>query len=226
MVSRHSQEAPVLNQEIVDWAKANLKGVPLNNPNYDDMIGGRKYQCWEEDLVELRTTAHEKAVDYEGIRRKQFGSTKEFLAARREAVSDLFGQVGKNVYVESPVRVDYGRNISVGDNFYSNFNFVVLDCAPVRIGNDVMIAPNVTITTAGHPLEPELRAKAEEFCHAVTIGNTVWIGASATILPGVTIGDGAIVAAGALVTRDVPPRSVVAGVPAKVLRMIDEVSSA
>lgn len=226
MGSPYSEEAPERREDIVKWAKENLTGIPLDNSNYDDMIGGRNYECWMPDLVTMRTLAHEKAADYELIRLKQFENQEQFFAARREAIHDLFGQVGKNVFVEAPVRVDYGRNVSVGDNFYSNFNLVLLDCAPIRIGNNVMIAPNVTIITAGHPLAPERRAKNDEFCHAVTIGNTVWIGASATILPGVTIGDGAIVAAGAVVNRDVPPRTVVAGVPARILREIGDSSSA
>ena len=115
-----------------------------------------------------------------------------------------------------------GTEISVGDDFLANYNVTILDRAPVTIGDGVLIAPGTVITTVNHALSPKKRR--ENICTAkpITIGSNVWIGANCTILPGVTIGDDAVIAAGAVVTRDVPPRAVVGGVPARVLKMVED----
>tara|TARA_R110001592_G_scaffold316960_1_gene593621 strand:- start:345 stop:695 length:351 start_codon:yes stop_codon:yes gene_type:complete len=109
----------------------------------------------------------------------------------------------------------------MGKNFYANHNVVILDAAPVIFGDDVMLAPGVLISTASHPLDAKRRNKGLETAKAITIGNSVWIGMGAKILDGVTIGDNAVIAAGALVNKDVPANTVVAGVPAVVIRHID-----
>lgn len=126
---------------------------------------------------------------------------------------DLLGQAGDNLWVEPIFRCDYGSNISVGDNFYANYNLTILDIAPVTIGNNVMIAPNVSIFTAGHPIHPQARNSGYEYGRPITIGNNVWIGGGAILLPGVTIGDNAVIAAGSVVGRDVPAGVVAAGNP-------------
>ena len=143
-------------------------------------------------------------------------------AAKEAAIRRLFGSAGKDPNVLPGFRCDNGLNIHVGDDFLANYNVTILDIRPVTMGNDVWIGPNTLITTVGHPLEAEGRRKHLGISEPVTIGDDVWIGGNCTILPGVTIGDGAVVAAGAVVTKDVPAHCVVGGVPAKVLRRIED----
>lgn len=141
----------------------------------------------------------------------------------REAIlSSFLGKMGKNVTVISPFYCDYGYNIEVGDNFFANTNFVVLDGAKVTIGNNVFIAPNVGIYTAGHPLDVEQRNEGLEYAFPITIGNNVWIGGHVCIMPGVTIGNGAVIGAGSVVTKDIPANVLAVGNPCRVLREITE----
>lgn len=133
----------------------------------------------------------------------------------------LFGSAGKDLYIEPPFFCDYGYNIIAGDNVFINYNCCILDVMPVVLGNNVMIAPNVQIYTATHPLEAESRNSGREFAKPITIGNDVWIGGGAIICPGVTIGNGAVIAAGAVVVKNVPNNVLVGGNPAKVIRSIE-----
>lgn len=138
---------------------------------------------------------------------------------KQEIINELFGSVGINPFVGDNFHCDFGKNIHVGDNFHADYNCTMLDLAEIRIGNNCLIGPDVGIYTAGHRLEPEGRTE-DVYGLSITIGNDVWIGGHSTILPGVTIGDGAVIAAGSVVTTDVPPRSLVAGNPAKVKKEI------
>lgn len=141
---------------------------------------------------------------------------------RVELVHELFGSVGKNVFVERGFKCEQGKNIFVGDNFYCNFNCTIYDSYTVKIGNNVMIGPNVTLCTATHPTKAAIRtSQTGEYALPITIGDNVWIGGGAFINPGVTIGEGAVIASGAVVTKDVPANCVVAGVPAVVKKAID-----
>jgi acetyltransferase-like isoleucine patch superfamily enzyme len=139
---------------------------------------------------------------------------------RRDFLAGIFGKIGKNCNILPPFRCDYGFHIEVGENFFANYNFIVLDGNYVRIGDNVWIAPNVGIYAAGHPLDVEDRIAGEEYAFPVTIEDNVWIGGSVSIIGGVTIGRNAVVAAGSVVIRDVPPDTLVAGNPAKVIRKI------
>lgn len=116
---------------------------------------------------------------------------------------------------------DYGYNIHVGENFYANFNCVMLDVCPIRIGDNCMLAPGVHIYTATHPINPVERNSGKEFGKAVTIGDNVWIGGGAIINPGVTIGDNAVIASGSVVTKDVPANVVYGGNPAKFIKSVE-----
>lgn len=127
-----------------------------------------------------------------------------------------FASLGEGVIIRPPFFCDYGYNISIGANTFINFNCVILDVLPVRIGDDCQIAPSVQIYTADHPLDPAVRRTGLESGRPVSIGNNVWIGGGAIILPGVTIGDDAVVGAGSVVTRDVPAGAVVVGNPARI----------
>lgn len=132
----------------------------------------------------------------------------------------LLGAHGHSIVINQPFRCDYGCNIAVGDKFFANFNLTILDEATVTFGDNVFIGPDVSIYTACHPLDPVRRRTGEEWARPVKVGNDVWIGGGATILPGVTIGDGAVIGAGSVVSRDVAPRTIVAGNPARVIKEV------
>ncbi len=141
---------------------------------------------------------------------------------RDSTIRELFGSAGKDAWVESNFRCDYGTQITVGDYFFANYDCIFLDIAPITIGNRVYIAPRVCIYTVNHPMVPEVRNTDLEYGRPVVIGDNVWIGGNAVILPGVTIGEGAVVAAGSVVSRDVPPRVLAGGNPCRVIRPLTE----
>lgn len=141
------------------------------------------------------------------------------ISARSKLLFELFNE-SKNPWVEPPFYCDYGYNITTGENFYANHGVVILDAAAVTIGSDVLLGPGVNISTASHPLNAERRKQKLEIAKPIVIGDNVWVGMGAQILAGVTIADNAVVAAGAVVAKDVPEGALVAGVPAKVIRVI------
>ncbi|MDE6266842.1 MAG: sugar O-acetyltransferase [Muribaculaceae bacterium] len=173
----------------------------LYNPNYD------------EELQKEMILAGDRCYEYNSLRPSQTEERDAFLRG-------FLGKVGKNCCIRSPFYCDYGYNIEVGDNFFANVNFTVLDGAKVTIGNNVFIAPNVGLYTAGHPLDAERRNEGLEYARPITIGDDVWIGAGVHVCPGVTIGRGAVIGAGAVVVRDVPPMTVVAGNPAREIKTL------
>ena len=141
--------------------------------------------------------------------------------AREKVVRELFGSVGKNPTVLPVFNCDNGKNIHVGDYFLANYNVTILDIREVTIGDNVMIAPNTLITTVNHPLNPMGRRKHLGIAKPVKIGNDVWIGANVVILPGVTIGNNVVIAAGAVVTKDIPDNVLVGGIPAKIIKTLE-----
>lgn len=177
----------------------------------EKMLRGELYDTTDVDLV----TEREKAREIVFI----FNNTFE-RSVRKDIIKDLFGSTGVDFHIESPFHCDYGYNMYLGENFYANTGFTVLDEAEVRFGDNVLIAPNVGIYTAEHPLDVEIRNAGIEYARPVTIGNNVWIGAGVTIIGGVTIGDNAVIGAGSVVTRDIPANVVAAGNPCKVIRHI------
>ncbi len=138
----------------------------------------------------------------------------------RDTLRELLG-ADSDAWLEPPFYCDYGYNITLGERVYANHNFVVLDCAEVTVGNDVMIGPNVTLATAAHPLDPLERASGEEFARPIRIGDRVWMGADVTVLPGVEIGENTIIGAGSVVTRSIPANCVAVGNPCRVQRMLN-----
>lgn len=142
---------------------------------------------------------------------------------RTEITKKLFGSTGSNLRLNKPFYCDYGINISVGDNFFANFDCVMLDVNKINIGNNVFLGPKVSIYTASHPIDAEVRATYLEYGLEVNIGNDVWIGGNAVINPGVTIGDNVIVGSGSVVTKDIPSGVIVGGNPAVILRNITDV---
>lgn len=142
----------------------------------------------------------------------------EATAGRVALLRRIIGSAGSNFVIEPSFWCDYGYNITLGENFYANHNLVILDAAPVVFGDNVFVGPNCCITTAGHPLEVELRNKGLEYARPITIGNNVWIGAGVTVLPGVTIGDNVTIGAGSVVNSDIPPGCVAVGVPCRPIK--------
>ena len=136
-------------------------------------------------------------------------------------VKELLGK-SDNAWINPPFYCDYGRNIEVGRNFFANYNCTILDVAKVVIGDNCLMAPNVAIYTAGHPVHPATRNTMYEYGIGVTIGDNVWLGGNVVICPGVHIGDNAVIGAGSVVTRDIPAWSFAAGNPCKVIRKITE----
>lgn len=140
--------------------------------------------------------------------------------AQTTKIKEILGSYGAHISVQANFNCDYGKNIHVGHDFLSNYNLTILDIAPVNIGDHVMIGPNVGIYTVNHPLTAKGRRQYLAKATPINIGNDVWIGGNVTILPGVTIGNNTVIAAGAVVTKDVPDNTLVGGVPAKVIKTL------
>lgn len=167
----------------------------------------------------------ELAEDFRRSRRltRLINSTTEEQAEYRvQLFRELFQKTGKKFWVEPPFHCDYGCHISVGENFYANYDCLILDVCDVTIGNNVFFAPRVCIYTAGHPIDAEIRNTQLEFGKKVSIGNDVWVGGSVVINPGVHIGDNVVIGSGSVVTKDIPSGVIAAGNPCRVLREITE----
>ena len=141
---------------------------------------------------------------------------------QRALMRQILGKIGGDFTITTPFWCDYGSNIEIGINFYTNHNCVILDSARITFGDNVFIGPNCCITAAGHPLDAEQRASGLEIALPVTIGDNVWLGAGVTVLPGVTIGAGAVIGAGCVVNRDIPENVIAAGNPCRVIRGITQ----
>ena len=142
---------------------------------------------------------------------------------RQKLLKEMLGAVGENCYIEPPFHANWGgKNLFFGNNVYANFNLTVVDDVEIFVGNNVLFAPNVTLTTANHPIAPKLRAKAYQYCKKIVIKDNVWICSGAVILPGVTIGENSVIAAGSVVTKDIPANVVAMGVPCRVYRKISD----
>ena len=166
-----------------------------------------------EDMVKHRFKIQDMCVEYNKLLPSQVKEREAFL-------TKMLGKVGKGVNILPPFRCDYGYRIEIGENFFANYNFIVLDGNYVRIGDNVWIAPNVGIYAAGHPLDRDERVAGLEYAFPVTIGDNVWIGGGVNIIGGVTIGKDSVIGAGSVVTRDIPEGVVAVGNPCRVIRKI------
>lgn len=155
---------------------------------------------------------------------KRYNSTQPRQQKKRaKLLKKMLGDVGENCYIEAPFYANWGgHHVHLGNKVYINFSFTAVDDTHIYIGDNTMIAPNVTVATAAHPILPELRQKEYQYNLPVHIGKNCWIGAGAIILPGVNIGDNSVIGAGSVVTKDVPPNTVAVGNPCRVLREINE----
>lgn len=175
------------------------------------MLAGEEYDASHPSLLGKLEATREKLWEYNNLR-------PSFLKEQRAILRTILGGIGERFHFNQPFHCDYGCNIFIGNGFFANFNLTILDEAEVRIGDNVFIGPNVSIYTACHPLDGPTRNRLIEWAEPVTIGDNVWIGGSATILPGVTIGDNVVVGAGSVVTKDVPANVLVAGNPARIIK--------
>ena len=171
------------------------------------------------DLDDALVVARERTVLATDRYNASFGQP---AAVREEILAELLGSVGANAHFEPTFRCEFGFHISIGEDFYANFDCVMLDGGGITIGNGVLFGPRVGIYTTNHALDPRERAAGACYAKPVTIGDDVWVGGGVTINQGVTIGDGAVVASGAVVTRSIPARTIAAGVPARVIREITD----
>lgn len=181
------------------------------------MLSGKLYSCLVKD--QKREEMRKKCYEF----LDEFNNTKFSEEEKRlKLVEKTFKKVGKNCCINKPFYCDYGANITLGDNFYANFDCVFLDVNEIIIGNNVFIAPRVSIYTAGHPIDKDIRNTQLEYGYKVIIGNDVWIGGNSVINPGVTIGDNVVIGSNSVVTKDIPSNVIAAGNPCKVIRNITD----
>lgn len=181
----------------------------------EKMISGKPYKAFGEELSSERQAAKEMIFEYNTLHPSEGDKQKEII-------KKLIGHVRNDFYIEPPFRCDYGYNISIGENFYSNYNCTILDCAKVTIGNNVMFAPNVSLFTAGHPIHYESRNAFIEYAFPINIGDNVWIGGGVIVNPGITIGDNVVIGSGSVVTKDIASNSIAVGNPCKIIREITD----
>ena len=179
------------------------------------MLSGQLYIAKDEELTEEFMRAKR-------LTRLFNNTTEEEAEYRAQLLKELFGKTGENLYIEPSFRCDYGKNISIGDNFYASYDCIIVDVCSVSIGDNVFWGPRVCVYTAGHPIDAGIRNTQLEFGSKVSIGNNVWIGGSTVINPGVSIGDNVVIGSGAVVTKDIPSGVIAAGCPCRVLREINE----
>ena len=153
-------------------------------------------------------------------------STEEDTDERLTLFRELFGSVGDHFWVEPPFHTDYGWHTYIGENFYANYDCIIIDVAEVHIGDNVFFGPRVGIYTAGHPIDPVIRNKQLEYGKEIHIGDNVWVGGNTVINPGVTIGNNVVIGSGSVVTKDIPDNVVAAGVPCRAIREITEQDTA
>ena len=186
---------------MTEWEKA--QAGFLYDANYDS------------DLIDMRTKCADLCYEFNMCRPSD-------VTKQQEVLHKLFGQIKGNVVVTAPFYCDYGVNISVGENFYTNHNVTILDGAKVTFGDNVFIAPDCVFSTAGHPIDTEQRNLGLEIALPITVGDNVWIGTNVSVLPGVTIGSTVVIGAGSVVNRNIPDGVIAAGNPCRVIRKITE----
>lgn len=182
----------------------------------EKMHNGELYISGDEQLLKEQVPCLEKLYDFNMTRP---GESKK----RERLLKEMFAEIGEDCYIEPPFHANWGgKHVHFGRGVYANFNLTLVDDTHIYIGDYTMIGPNVTVSSAGHPILPELRQKVYQYNAPVRIGRNCWIGAGVIIVPGVTIGDNTVIGAGSIVTRDVPTGVVAVGNPCRVLREINE----
>lgn len=179
------------------------------------MKSGKIYFCNDEELAKEQLRRLDRLYDFNQTRPSE-------MPKRMALLKEILAEVGENCYVEPPLHANWGCHTHFGNNVYANFNLTLVDDTDIYVGDSVLFGPNVVVAVAGHPVDPDLRRKVAQFNLPVHIGNNVWIGAGAIILPGITIGDNSVIGAGSVVTKDIPANVVAVGNPCRVLREIGE----
>ncbi|MBY0758236.1 MULTISPECIES: sugar O-acetyltransferase [Sellimonas] len=180
------------------------------------MAEGRLYIPYDPEILKKQFDCLEKLYDFNQTRPHD-------LELRQTLLKDMFAEIGEGCYIEPPLHANFGgHHVHFGNNVYANFNLTLVDDGHIYVGDKTMIGPNVTIATAGHPIQPTLRYLEMQYNIDVHIGKNVWIGAGSVILPGVTIGDNTVIGAGSIVTKDIPSNVVAVGNPCHVMREIGE----
>ena len=180
----------------------------------EKMLLGEIYDAnYDEELMNERIKAKDLCYEYNHLKPSQINE-------RTEIMKKLLGKTKDNFLIEQLFECDYGYNIEIGENFYSNHNLVILDANKVVFGDNVFIGPNCGFYTAGHPLDAETRNKGLEYAKPIRVGNDVWFGGNVVVLPGVKIGNNVVIGAGSVVTKDTPENSIAVGNPCKVIKNI------
>ena len=180
------------------------------------MLEGLLYDCNDKEVMEEQIPYLDGLFDFNKLRPTQ-------LEEKQEYMKRVFAECGDNCYIELPFRANWGgHHVHFGNNVYVNFNGVFVDDGHIYVDDSVLIGPNVTLVTAAHPIDPDLRRKTYQFNKDIHIEENVWIGANVVVLPGVTIGKNSIIGAGSIVTRDIPSDVVAFGAPARVHRKITD----
>lgn len=174
------------------------------------------YDPGDTDIMKEQTECLDKLYD--------FNMTRPTETEKREAMlKEMFAEIGEGCYIEPPFHANFGgKHIHFGGHVYANFNLTAVDDTHIYVGDYTMIGPNVTLATAGHPINPELRQKAYQYNAPIHIGKNCWLGAGVLVMPGVTIGDNVVIGAGSVVTKDLPSNVIAVGNPCKILREVGE----
>lgn len=184
--------------------------------NTERMHSGMLYYPSGDDVMTEQLKCLDKLYDFNATRPTE-------LDKRARMLKDMFAEIGEDCYIEPPFHANWGgHHVHFGNSVYANFNLTMVDDTHIYVGDYTMFGPNVTVATAGHPIDPELRSKAYQYNMPVHIGRNCWLGAGVVVLPGVTIGDNSVIGAGSVVTKDIPPNVVAVGNPCRVLREINE----
>lgn len=170
---------------------------------------------FDEELIAERTACQKKCQAYNAL-------AVDAFEERKALIREIVAQIGEGFCIEQPFRCDVGYNIHIGEGFYSNYNLVILDDAPITIGDHVFLGPDCGIYASGHPVSVAQRNLGLEYAKPVTIGDNVWIGGGVRVVPGVRIGSNCVIAAGSVVVKDIPDGVIAGGNPCKVIRRIDE----